>query len=66
MIVITTARDIDTHLANERGDLTNAERSRAVEALRASDHPAWGDDWEQWLVDSRSLVDEAACAVERT
>ena len=58
-VVITTVRDLDTWLANTRGDLTRHEREVAVEALRNSVHPRWGSDWSGWLDDHRHVVDDA-------
>ena len=58
--IVTTADDLHTYLGNVRGDLNDAERARAVEALRSAVHPAWGSDWGQWLAEHHELVDEAS------
>ena len=59
-VTITTVRDLATWLASVRYDLDEAERVRAVEALRTADHPRWGTDWGPWLAEHHELVDQAS------
>lgn len=63
---ITTATDIRNWLDSSRYDVRSECGAdavvRAVEAIRADDHPAWGADWTDYLESDhvRSIVDSAA------
>lgn len=59
MQIVTTTADIRTWVMNNNpgGILERPERVEPlVETLRASSHPAWGSDWEEWL--NRTTSDE--------
>jgi hypothetical protein len=54
MNTITSRTDIETYLTDTRADLaTLGERyvSAVCDQIQASDHPAWGTDWTEWLAE---------------
>lgn len=52
MTTISSMSDLRTWIlnANPNNVLSTPERVEPLaEALRQADHPAWGEDWEEWL-----------------
>lgn len=45
---ITTRTDLVTYLA-DCGGLDHDEIERVASVIQADDHPAWGDDWSEYL-----------------
>jgi len=62
---ISSVTDLANFVANNPiGDVTEAERAAMIEALRAADHPAWGDDWSEWLDKCATEIMYAAIGAE--
>ena len=59
MTTITTKTDLSAYVANNTGHLTRTEIAAMAEWFRASEHPAWGTDWEEWLDENWDAAHEA-------
>jgi hypothetical protein len=52
MIIITTARDLETYVQNSHPERVQwGQQNAMVEALRSRVHPVWGSDWTPWFND---------------
>jgi hypothetical protein len=50
MTTITTRTDLITYLQDTRADLAeHGLTERVADYLQDADHPAWGEDWQEWL-----------------
>lgn len=63
MRTISDTKDLADYIAETRANYSARERAFIVALLRASDHPAWGEDWEAWLAEEAEQAAEL-CDVE--
>lgn len=59
-IIISSRTDLIAYLRDVRADVDDIGITDAVtDQIQFSDHPAWGDDWSEWLEEwLPSIVEE--------
>ena len=70
MLIIESRTDLTTWIYDTRADVASLPRGldyveAVLDQIQFSDHPAWGDDWEEWLIDvSEDLIIETIHSVD--
>jgi hypothetical protein len=60
-ITISSKTDLVNYVNDCCADFVSAGLAEAlVEAIQAEDHPAWGDDWEEWLSTNIEIIKSEA------
>jgi hypothetical protein len=55
MIIIESRTDLETYIADTHSDLAEMGENyveAVIDQIQFSDHPAWGEDWSEWLADA--------------